>query len=547
MKTKIAEASLAYWKALTAATASKELIDAAKAALDRDIAACTDAEQTTLKAAHTEIKDWKAPATQPPNKDANIVTLEEIQNAVAKSVTDTLASKMPEALKGLVTADQIQAAVNTALASQMERMELKKVLEPANLASLVGQSIDTALKGIKMPSKFQHQGGENGNSGQTEIPFSLTKGNLPLHMKQLLNILMRKNQNEGVDQATLDTGKKHDDKFWGDIKTNGVKALTTAGTGTGADWIPRQLSSELFRRLYLESQIAQAFLAQEVQMPTDPYDYPLLTTDPTFFLNNVENTVPQASDPGSTGFTLTTQNIMALVQYSYKVDEDSIIPILPTLQMTLARAGARALEDAIINGDTTATHMDTGSTVAVNDVKRAWKGFRKLALAVASLKVDLTSGGINRANILSALKLLGKWGTRSQDILWIVGPKTWVTLMGLDEVVLAYARGGIGSYIAGGPPPAPWGGVLTVSEQCREDLNATGIWDNSTTTKGSILAVNKSGFVMGSRREFMIEVDRNIKSQTHEIVASFRKAFQPVETPAAGTAQTVGIGYNWTA
>jgi HK97 family phage major capsid protein len=463
--------------------------------------------------------------------------------------------QVTDAIKGIVEA-QFKAANQTNLTAEAIRQiiadELAKQQGDSKKLSLeqVKAAAEAASKAVadanRKSTPNPRQAADAGRAGGLiEVPYSLTKGNLPPHFRQLSNCLLGKALNEGLTADELDVAKKASDRFWGDLAVKGTKALTSTGDGTGADWVPRDLTSELYRRLYLESQIAQAFLAGEVQMPTNPYDYPLLTTDPEFKLNNVQNTTATASDLGTSKFTLTAQRLMALCQFSYEADEDGIIPLLPVIQQTLGRAAARALEHALINGDTTATHFDTGETVATNDVRRAWKGLRRLATD-GSLLVDFATGGIARSNLIALVKLMGKWGVRTQDLLWIVGPKAWATMLALDEVALAYARGGASSYIQGGPTPAPWGGSIVVSEQVAENLNANAVFDNSTTTKGQIILLNKAGFVMGSRREFMVEVDRNIRTQTHDVVASFRKAFQPVETPST-TISTVAVARNYAA
>lgn len=490
-----------------------------------------------------EVAAFKAAVVEVP---AGVVDMAEIAEMITKSVSSGLASKLDIVLASQVTAAGIKLIVDQAIKDA--KIDSTKVTG-AQLDGIVADVMAKQLAALKLPSKQHHAAGDandgRGGQGVIEVPYGLRKGNLPLHMKQLMNALLRKPQNEGIDAAFLTKGRDLGDDMFMRMMTQGTKALTTSGVATGAEWIPRDLTSELYRRLYLDSQLAQAYLSQEVQMPTDPYDYPLITTDPIFKLNTVENRDAEASDPGTGKFTLTTKKLMALVQYSYESDEDSIIPILPTLQNLLARAAARALENAIINGDTTSTHQDSDVT-DVNDQAKAWKGFRKLALAVSALKSDMTSGGINRANLTALLKLLGKWGSRTGDLMWIVGPKAWATLLGLDEFALAYARGGASTFASGAPLQCPFGGQIVLSEMMRENLNAAGVFDNSTTTKGAILIVNKMGFVFGSRREFTVETERNIKSQTNDIVASFRKAFQPVETPAATTAQTVVCGYNYT-
>lgn len=478
----------------------------------------------------------KAPAAE------SVVTLEEIGDTVAKEVTKQINTLLKDGQKAT------QEAVTKLIQDEFAKMAGDSTtISAGDIATLVQNSAKSAFDTFRREKKQTR--GDDGSSlerGMIEMPCSLRKGNLPLHMKQLCNRLMGKHQDEGIDSRDLAKGKELEEKLWVGLQVNGAKALTSTGTGTGEEWVPRSLSSELYRRMYLDSQLAQAYLSTEVDMPTDPYDFPLLTTRPTFKQNNTQANRPSdASDPGTSKFTLTTKKLMAICQFSYEADEDSIVPILPRLQTVLAEAAAAALETAIINGDTTSTHQDSDVTDA-NDAQKIWKGYRKLFIA-ASLKSDMTSGGISRANLLALVKLMGKFGANTRNLLWIVGSKGWNSLMGLDEVVNFYQRGSVGNYAAGGPPLAPWGGQIILSEQVKENLNASGVYDGSTTTKGTLIVVDKSKFLLGSRREFMIEVHRNPYAQTNDIIASFRKAFQPVETPASGTAAYGAVGYNYTA
>lgn len=550
----MAEASLAYWKALTAGNAEKAWIDKAKADLDEAVTACTPEEQATLKSTHAELKDWKAPDKKSAEPDSNVFTLDQITSALTKTVGDMIALKMP-AQKEQITAEQIKTAVDTALAAHTAKLELKAALDPVNLTNIVGQAIDTAVKGLKLPSKMQFgPGSKPGDkaSGPAIIPGrTLGFSRQSLAGKQLLNIILRKEMNQDIPEADLAEGEERADHsakmlhYYG--VEHAVKALTTYGDGTGAEWMPRNLSSILYERVYLESALAQSFLAQEIQMTSDTMDSVMLTTWPTMYLNNIQLTEPPVSEIGTGRWTLTCQRLMGMCQFSYEANEDSIIPVLPVYQRTMALSMADALENAIINGDTTATHMDTGSTVAANDQLRAWKGLRKLALAVSGLKIDLSTGGVTTsANLLSVVGALGTYGIKTQDVTWVVGPKAWIKMLAIDEIRLAYNNGRGSTYVNGGPIPAPWGGSIVLSPRMREDLNAAGVWDNTTTTKGSIIAFNRAGFRMGSRRDIMVEVERKITSQHFNVVASVRKAFAPVETPSASV-PVVAIGYNYTA
>jgi HK97 family phage major capsid protein len=488
-------------------------------------------------------EDVELPAEKP--VDQNVVEFHELKSMISGVVE----AQIKAAIEGLptdkqpqVTPEQIKDIVEKALEAQAKG----KAVKVEDIKGIVTAATQEAIANLKLPSKIQHDkdAEHKGGGGKIEIPCSQSQGNLPLHMKQLLNVLMKREQDHGIDASDLKKGKAIGDKQWWDMKAMGAKALTTTGDGTGSEWIPRDLSSELERRLYLESALAMEFLSNEINMPTDTYDNPLLTTRP-IFKRAAGQTVPPAasSNPGSSRWTLTTEELVALVQYSYRIDEDSIVPILPTLQAELGAAAADALETAILNGDTTGTHQDSDITDSL-DAAKSWKGFRKLALAVTELKSDLTTGNLSRANLNGMIRKMGKWGARPSELLWIVGTSGWSQLNNLDEVVFANYRGSVGAYITGGATPAPWGGTIILSERQREDLNASGVYDGVTLTKGAIIAVNRKGFKMGTRREFTVETDKDIKARTHDVVASFRKAFTPVETPSA-TIKTVVIGYNW--
>lgn len=53
----------------------------------------------------------------------------------------------------------------------------------------------------------------NDDRGPIEIPYSLRKGNLPLHYKQLLNVCLRKPMNDGVTESQLEQGKQLGDSM----------------------------------------------------------------------------------------------------------------------------------------------------------------------------------------------------------------------------------------------------------------------------------------------------------------------------------------------
>lgn len=464
----------------------------------------------------------------------------------AKSVQSMIEGAVTKAIEGLNLGDQAEA-IKKAVAEAMA--EAKAIQDGKANAEAVANAVKLASDKIAEANRKAAKNvaaAEDADKGrQVEIPTSGCKGNLPVWGKQLLNVCLHKDMNEGIDAADLKKAEDHGDRMHKNAILHGAKALTSTGSTSGDEFVPTDLASELQRRLYLNSALAQLMLAREIQMPTNPYNLPLRTTRPSYLLEATENTAATNSDAGTAATVLTAAKFMALSQASYEVDEDSIVPIIPFMVQELAESGAQTWESVIINGDTTATHQDTDTAAITKAPEKAFKGFRKLALAVAALNTDISSGGISRANLVAMRKALGKYGRNVQNLAWIVGPQTAADLENLDEVVTIDKIGNRATILTGGLS-ALWGIPIIVSESNREDLNASGVNDGVTTTKGSILLVNLSRFLVGSRRGFTVETDRNIKAQTHEIVASFRRAFSPIETPSA-TVPSLHIGYNYTA
>lgn len=542
------------------AALAKAAYEAEKAKADADVdllaALKEDWEAKQAKADAPDAKDAKKGKADEKAKEGEVkegtaddgekvIELDAIKEAISATIKAQLDASLPEHLASQVTPDSLKTLIDAAIKSALNG---DKQMSSAQVKTVVADVVTASLKALKTERKHIFEGGGRGQESEDrdmiEVPYALSKGNLPLHMKQLLNCLLRRDANHGIQESMIERGKALGDNLFAAISIKGAKALTSDTSGSGSDWVPRDLASELYRRLYLESQLLQLLLSQEIAMPTDPFDLPLSTTRPTFYKNNVQNRNAQGSTPGTGKFTLTTSKLMALVQYSYEADEESIIPLLPTLQRLLGEAGAAAQESAIINGDTAAAHQDSDIDEQYG-AESAFNGLRKLALAVNGLKKDLSTGGISRANLISMKKALGKWGRRPQDLIWITGPLGENDFLNLDEVITADKRGAAGTTVTG-TINSYLGTPIVVSEGSREDLNASGVYDGSVTTKGSTILVNKTQWILGSRREFTVEVERNIKSQTNDIVASFRKAFTTQETPSA-TIKSVAIGYNYVA
>lgn len=484
--------------------------------------------------------DPAAPGTGVPAEGA--VTIEQLKGMIAEAIK----SNQPSIDTTGIVAQVVEAVKQREVAPTKDE-----------IAAIVKANVDEAVKALKVQAtaiddhrrqpKKVNDLLDQAPRYQVEIPYSWSKGNLPVHGKQLLNILMKRPMNHGLSEEDVKRAQDLGDAVISRAyqTARGSKTLTSVGTNLGDELVPTDLSAELQRRLYLSSDLYANLAASEIDMPSQPYMFPLVTTRPTFYLNTTEGNAATASDPATASITLNAKRLMAKVLFSYELDEDSIVPILPFVQQQLAEAAAATWESVLINGDDSATHQDSDTHLIANAAEKALDGLRYFALAVAGLKKDLATGGLSASNLRTMLKAMGKYGIRKSDMLFVVGPNGQNDLLGLTEV-LTIDKIGPKATLLTGAIGSLYGVPIITSEANREDLNASGVYDNATTTKGSILLFNKSRFLLGRRRDFTVETDKDISTQLLAVVASFRRAFVPVETPSA-TVQSVVIGYNYTA
>jgi hypothetical protein len=544
----------------------QEMAEAKTAWLDAKKAKKTDAEIKTAQEAYQKLAlivdeaeaggakdsdeiEVQAPAAGTPPANGNgeqTVTSEELKSLLSETLAAEIKKALPAEKQPQVTEASIKTIVEECLKNHSK--DGGKTVPAADVKTIASEVVKEQLAQIRGDGKHKHAAGEEEHEGRVmiELPFGHSKGNLPVHMKQLCNIMLKKPMNDGISDSQLAKAKSLGDrmihKYVGMAK-RGEKALTSTGAGTGDEWVPTDLSAELQRRFYLSSDLAALMAGREVDMPTQPYEYPLATTRPTFFLETTENTAATESSPGTGKITLDAKRLMGRTDFSYEVDEDAIIPVLPFVQSQLSEAAADAYESALINGDTAGTHQDSDTQAIAKAAERAFNGFRKLALAITALKLDLSTGGINEANLRAMKKALRKYGVRRRDLIWLVGPSGVNDMEGITNVS-TIEKYGPRATILTGELAAFLGIPIIVSERVREDLNASGVYDGTTTTKGSVLLVNLSGWIPGRRRDFTVEVDRDIKTQTQFVVASFRRAFTPVETPSASI-RWLSVGFNY--
>lgn len=322
------------------------------------------------------------------------------------------------------------------------------------------------------------------------------------------------------------------------------KALDTQTAGEGLEWVPTILSAELIRMIELAYRIPA--LHRDIPMPSDPYVIPAqVGKQIAYKIEEQVEPTGQTKIPLSkfvTGkVTMTGAGVGTRTLVSHYLEEDSIVPVLPLIKEGIADSANEAMEQAIINGDTTATHQDSDVTSA-DDRRKLWKGYRKLALE-NNWKEDLST--FDYTNIGKLQKKMGKYGTFINDLVFIGGISVWNQMKSLEEVITVDKYGPRATILTGELGKLDGIPIIT-SGVVREDLNASGVYDGTTKTQTVMFLVFKRGFVTGTRRTLRMRLLQELYAESEQdcLLGTMRRAFTPIY--AIATEPIVAIGYNIT-
>lgn len=305
------------------------------------------------------------------------------------------------------------------------------------------------------------------------------------------------------------------------------------------------LTGQLLEYVRLATTVAPQF--REVTLPRHKTEFPVLRGDtkaklggtslPATNADNVAGAPLSAyrltADFGKIAFDC--KHCLGFLMYNDDMVEDSVVPIVPVLTEQTAIMIARATDAAIINGDLTGTHMDSDVTAA-DDFRKAWYGLRKLSQNnEASIGAAITVPDIQTMEFK-----LGKFAQRPQELVLFLSIKEWLKLMQDDKVRLVLNAGVDLATLRTGVISNLFGIDIVVTEEIRRDLNASGDFDNTTTTKTIEILCNRTRFWIGRTRDVRTETVRAPQALTNWVQADVRLDFQPIDKESTDTIFAAG-------
>lgn len=319
-------------------------------------------------------------------------------------------------------------------------------------------------------------------------------------------------------------------KFYDEVNEF-AKSLEAGTSNEGAEWVPTDLSTQLEELYRLNRSVAGLF--DEFEMPTNPFDWPLTTSEPVAQLVTERTTVITAyadsveETPGTDKMTFTASKARARIQLSAELTEDAAFAVLPWAQKRAGLSLVDAIEECIINGDDNGTHRDADSQ-GTNDFRNAFDGLRFHSNA-KSTEIDGANGALTPVMMRNARAGMLKYGVRIQDLAWIVSPRSYLFSMLANTNFSDFRtldKYGPAATVLTGEQAKFDAAPVIVSEYARDDLNDAGVQDGVTEDKAVMNLVNRPQWMIGNKRGVTVSVEKNVPFDVFTVFAFKRMDFQ---------------------
>ena len=327
-----------------------------------------------------------------------------------------------------------------------------------------------------------------------------------------------------------------------------VKALTSTGSGTGDELVPTGMAAELWADFFAASRVVRDLPSQP--MPTDPFDMPLGLGDVTW-RKGTQGAATTQSDTQTAKSTLTSTEQVAEVDWSYNLDEDSVIAAMPALRQRLSISGAEAMDAFALNADSTATatgNINSDDAAPASDSYYLSDGQDGiLHLPIVDNTGQANSGGgdaLADGDLVAALADLGKYGLDINNVRIVPGIESYFAMLGLTNVATVDKYGPAATVLTGelmkyrGVPVLPSASIGKAEADGKKSATA------ASNTLGRIALYHRLMWRAGFRRGLLFEIDRNIRTRQLIMVASFRIAIAASGTRS--TATHTSYVYNFT-
>ena len=301
------------------------------------------------------------------------------------------------------------------------------------------------------------------------------------------------------------TGKGWDTDYSRDLFEKAGAGFSATSTNLS---LATDVSAMIEKEIMQELRLAQAF--REVTVNSETTLMPLQTdTNKATWGSNAATSGNLENPTGSDGYQpsnviMKATKLISTTFMNNETDEQMLINLMPMLVESVARAHARAVDNAFING-----------TSGGNE---GFDGLEALGATTFDTSVsaaNLTGTAVDAADFLSARKLMGKYGMNPSDLVYVVSQKRYYDLIADAAFADITDVGSNATTKITGQVGAIFGTPVIVSDQLEAEA------DNATVG----YAVNVRNFVVPRLRGVNVEQDYEVMNQRRVIVATQNLGF----------------------
>jgi hypothetical protein len=233
--------------------------------------------------------------------------------------------------------------------------------------------------------------------------------------------------------------------------------------------------------------------------------------------------------------------------FSYSLDEDSVVAVMPSLRAQIARDGAEQIDRFVMNAD--ATNAATGN-INLDDadpdddsyyLTAGQDGLRHQIIVDNTAQATDINTTLTDALLRAGIGTLGKYATDLNRLVLFCNPKTYVlSMLGLTNVVTYDKFGPLATVATGqlanysGIPVIPTSSIALAEDDGKVSTTA------NNNDEGTIVVAHRDMWKVGFRRNLMLEMYRDIQKRSVILVASFRIAVAARGTRSTNT-HTSGV------
>ena len=328
------------------------------------------------------------------------------------------------------------------------------------------------------------------------------------------------------------------------------RALDASTAGAGDELTFTGETSEMWRDVHLATSVVSLF--GSIMMPTDPFRIPYDFGDVSWY-RGTSNLAVSSSTPGTGRQTLTSAELAAMIGWSYDLDEDAVIAVLPELRATLVRNAAEVLDDVVLNGDTSDDATNINADGATADSLAGSAGLDHYLVFDGLIHiplVDNTNQGNDHGAAVSddmfneVRGKLGKYGVRPSECAFVMDINTYIRALSIENFRTVEKLGPNATLLTGQLGDIEGIPVIISEQMLLADTDGKVTSGGNGTDTGRVLVVNRNMYRLGFKRELMIESERDIQKRQTVLVASMRVAFKGRMDNDSDTA--VALQYNIT-